>query len=178
MFATPTGAEEVCVSLLTSDPQLRIEQALPQFPGLALRLQGARVLTSEQGAVTALERTRGVVRGKIALVGDASGTVDGIAGLGLSLAFHQAICLGEALAREDLNYYQAAHQKISKLPARLNRLLLLMNQSARIRRKALRLFANSPRLFSQLMSLHTGQQGKEEIKTTELLGLGWRVLWA
>jgi flavin-dependent dehydrogenase len=178
MFATPTGAEEVCVSLLTSDPQLRIEQALPQFPGLALRLQGARVLTSEQGAVTALERTCGVVRGKIALVGDASGTVDGIAGLGLSLAFHQAICLGEALAREDLNYYQAAHQQIGKLPARLNRLLLLMNQSTWIRRKALRLFASSPRLFSQLMSLHTGQQVKEEIKTTELLGLGWRVLWA
>jgi len=178
MFATPTGAEEVCVSLLTSDPQMRIERALPEFPGLARRLQGAPVLTSEQGAVTALERTRGVVRGNIALVGDASGSVDGIAGLGLSLAFQQAICLGEALAREDLNYYEAAHGRICKLPARLNRLLLLMNESEWIRRKVLRLFSNSPRLFTGLMSLHTGQQGKEEIRAAELLGLGWRVLWA
>jgi len=96
----------------------------------------------------------------------------------LSLAFQQAICLGEALAREDLNYYEAAHGRICKLPARLNRLLLLMNESAWIRRKALRLFSNSPRLFTGLMSLHTGQDGKKEIKATELLGLGWRVLWA
>jgi flavin-dependent dehydrogenase len=178
MVVTPTGAEEICVSLLTSDPQMRIERALPQFPGLARRLQGAPTLTSEQGAVTALERTRAVVRGNIALVGDASGTVDGIAGLGLSLAFQQAISLGEALAREDLNYYQAAHLRICKIPARLNRLLLLMNQSTWIRRKALRLFADSPRLFSGLMSLHTGQRGPEEIKARELLDLGWRVLWA
>jgi len=178
MFATPTGAEEVCVSLLTSDPRMRVERALPLFPGLARRLQGAPVLTSEHGAVTVLERTRGVVRGNIVLVGDASGSVDGIAGLGLSLAFQQAICLGEALASEKLNYYQAAHRRIGKLPARLNRLLLLMNESTWIRRRALRLFSSSPRLFTELMSLHSGEHGKKEIKASDLLGLGWRVLWA
>jgi flavin-dependent dehydrogenase len=178
MFATPTGAEEVCVTVLTSDPQMRVERALSQFSILARRLQGAPVLTAEQGAITALESTRGVVRDNIALVGDASGTVDGIAGVGLSLAFQQAIRLGEAMAREDLRYYEEAHRSICELPMRLNRLLLLMSERSRIRRKALRLFARSPRLFSRLMSLHTGQQGKEEIRATELLGLGWRVLWA
>ena len=178
MFATPTGAEEVCVSVLTSDPQMRIERALPQFPGLAQRLQGAPTLTSEQGAITALERTRGVVRGNIALAGDASGSVDGIAGVGLSLAFQQAVHLGEALARQDLKHYQAEHRRICKIPTRLNRMLLLMSESAWMRRKVLRLFANSPGMFGALMLLHTGQRRAEELKAGEVLGLGWRVLWA
>jgi flavin-dependent dehydrogenase len=178
MVVTPTDAREICLSLLTSDPQMRIEHALPQFPSLARRLRGTLKPTTEKGAVTALERTRAVVRRNIALVGDASGTVDGIAGAGLSLAFQQAVQLGEALARENLDYYQAAHRRICKIPAQLNRLLLLMNQSAWIRRKALRLFADSPRLIAGLIALHTGQQGPEEIKARKLLDLGWRVLWA
>lgn len=178
MFATPTGAEEVCVSVLSSDPHMRIERALLEFSDLARRMQGARTLTSEQGAVTALESTRGVVRRNIALVGDASGSVDGIAGVGLSLAFQQAMSLGEALAREDLKYYQAAHRRMCKIPTRLNRMLLLMSESRWMRRKVLRLFAESPGLFGSLMSLHTGQRGPEELKASEVIDLGWRVLWA
>jgi len=178
MFVTPTGSEEVSVSLLTSDPQMRIDRALPHFPSLARRLHGAATLTTELGAVTAFERARAVVRGKIALVGDASGSVDGIAGLGLSLAFQQAIFLGEALARKDLKYYQAAHRRICKIPTRLNRVLLLMSESAWMRRKVLRLFAESPGMFAALISLHTGQRAPEELKAGEVFDLGWRVLWA
>ncbi|HYL68741.1 MAG TPA: hypothetical protein VEX69_06225, partial [Candidatus Limnocylindria bacterium] len=178
MFATPTGPEEVCVSVLTSDPQMRIERALLKFSGLAQRLQSATTLTSEQGAVTALEKTRGVVRGNIALVGDASGSVDGIAGVGLSLAFQQAIRLGEAMRREDLKRYQAAHRRMCKIPTRLNRVLLQMSESKWMRRKVLRLLAKSPGMFSQLMSLHTGQREPEELKAREVIDLGWRVLWA
>jgi menaquinone-9 beta-reductase len=178
MFATPTGAEEVCVSVLTSDPHLRIERALLKFPGLARRLRGAATLTPERGAVTALEWRRSVVRGNIALVGDASGSVDGIAGVGLSLAFQQAICLGEAMARQDLKFYQAAHRRICKIPTRLNRVLLMMSESAWIRRKVLRLLAESPGTFGALMSLHTGQRAPEELKARDVIDLGWRALWA
>jgi flavin-dependent dehydrogenase len=178
IFVTPTGNTEVCVSLLTRDPQLRIDEALLRFPELVQHLRGARGLTAEQGAITGLEKTRGVVRGSVALVGDASGTVDGIAGQGMSLAFQQAIRLGEALAGGDLNPYAAAHRRICKMPARLNRLLLLMDQSSWIRRKALRLFAKTPRLFAGVMSIHTGQRAPEDVKAREFLDLGWRVLWA
>jgi flavin-dependent dehydrogenase len=178
MVVTPTNAEEICISALTSDPQMRIERMLPQFPLLAQRLQDAPKVTTEQGALTVLETARGVVRGNIALAGDAAGTVDAISGQGLSLAFQQAKSLGEALARGDLNYYRMAHERICKNHLRLNRLLLLMCHSALIRRKTLRLFANSPGFFAGLMLLHTGQQGREVIKAKEILDLGWRVLWA
>ncbi len=43
-----------------------------------------------------------MVRNNVALVGDASCTVDGVSGQGLSLAFQQALALGDALAAGDL----------------------------------------------------------------------------
>jgi flavin-dependent dehydrogenase len=178
IFLTPTGSDEVCVALLSHDPQLRIDQALAHFPEVAERLKGSSPLTAELGGVTALGRARGVVSGHVALVGDASFTVDGISGQGLSLAFQQANILAEAFAREDLGYYEIAHREISRAPWRMTRLLLLMDESAWLRRKVLRLFAGNPALFSKIMSAHMAETAQESLKATEVLGLGWQVLRA
>jgi menaquinone-9 beta-reductase len=178
MFVTPTGAGEVCVALLSSDPQMRIERALAQFPEVAGRLRGARAITQEAGAVSVLGRARAVARGSVALVGDASCPIDGIAGQGLSLAFQQAVVLGEALAREDLRYYEAAHKQITGMAIRMTRLLLLMNSSAWLRRKTLRLFANNPHVFARMISLHTREDEASDLKARDVAGLGWRVLGA
>jgi len=178
MVITPTGAEEICVSVFSSDPNVRIDRALEQFPDAAAHLRGARGATPEQGAVTALEQAHLVVRGRVALVGDASCTVDGIAGHGMSLAFQQAGHLAEALARNDLAYYESTHHRISRMPARMTRLLLLLDQSAWLRKKALRLFASRPALFSRMIGMHTGERKQETIRARELFDLGWRVLRA
>jgi len=178
MFVTPTAAEEVCVALLSNDPLMRIERALPQFPEVARRLRGARTITQETGAVSVLGRARAVVRGNVALVGDASCAIDGIAGKGLSLAFQQALALGEAFAREDLAGYAQAHREITSMPVRLTRLLLLMNSSAWLRRKALRFFANNPNAFAKIISLHTRAARRRELNARDFAGLGWRILWA
>lgn len=178
MFITPTGSDEICIALLSHNPQLRIDRALAHFPEVARRLQDSRPLTAELGSVTALGRTRGVVGANVALVGDASFTVDGIAGQGLSLAFQQAILLTEAFACEDLGRYEIAHREISKAPWRMTRLLLLMDRSEWVRRKVLRLFAGNPALFSKIMSAHMAEAAQETLKTTEMLSLGWQVLRA
>jgi len=178
MFVTPTADDEVCVALLSHDPGLRIERGLAYFPAVAKHLNGARPRTAELGSVTALGHARRVINGNVALVGDASFTVDGIAGLGLSLAFEQAILVADAIAREDLTLYEAAHRKISAAPWRMTRLLLLMDQSAWVRRKVLRLFARKPVLFSKMMSAHMSQTMDETLHATEMLGLGWQVLRA
>ncbi len=178
IFLTPTGEDEVCVALLSHDPQLRIDRGLAYFPEIAKRLQGARQLTAELGGVTSLGRARGVVSGHVALVGDASFTVDGVTGQGLSLAFQQAILLAEALSRDDLSYYEIAHAEISRAPWRMTRLLLLMDQSAWVRRKVLRLFAANPALFWKIMSAHMTEIAQASLKATEVLGLGWQVLRA
>jgi 2-polyprenyl-6-methoxyphenol hydroxylase-like FAD-dependent oxidoreductase len=114
----------------------------------------------------------------VALVGDASCTVDGIAGQGLTLAFRQALALGDALSRGDLLSYELAHRRITEPAMRMARLLLLMDSSAMLRRKVLRLFAARPALFSKVMSIHTGESAPEELNAAAMMNLGWQVLWA
>ena len=157
IYVTPTGRSEVCIALLAADPQLRLAQALQQFPELAARLRAAQPLTAELGGLTMLERVGKVARGNTALVGDASFTVDGITGQGLSLAFEQALPLGEALAAENLAAYEIAHRKLVNAPARMARLLLLLARNDWLRRKTLRIFATRPHLFAKLVSMHAAK---------------------
>lgn len=178
MVLTPTGAREICVSLFTSDSRLRLNHALEAFPAVARRAGAAQATSAEAGTVTMLSKARAVTRENVALVGDASCTVDGVAGQGLSLAFQQAIKLADALSRGDLAQYRAAHSRIVRTPVRTTRLLLAMNTSSVLRRKALRLFAANAALFSKMISIHTGHSSPEALKPGDMLNLGWRVLWA
>jgi menaquinone-9 beta-reductase len=169
IYVTPTGAQEVCIALLTSDPQMRIPDALPQFPKLAASLNDAQPLTPELGAVTTLERSGKVARGSTALVGDASFTVDGITGQGLSLAFQQALDLSDAIAAENLAAYEIAHRKRVSAPARMARLLLFLARHDPVRRITLRTFAKNPRLFARLLSLHSGKTASRPVAPIEIL---------
>jgi menaquinone-9 beta-reductase len=178
MAVTPTGRREVCLSFFTSDPAVRLSRAFTLFPEVALRVGGAHPLSSEAGAVTMLRRARGVTRGNVALVGDASCTVDGIAGMGLSLALQQAIHLADALAHENLSDYSSAHRCLVRTPMRITRLLLAMNSSSALRRKVLRLFAAKPALFAKIISIHGSESAFSAFGASELLNLGWRALWA
>jgi menaquinone-9 beta-reductase len=122
LFVTPTGAQEVCIALLSSDPRLGTNRALAQFPEVARHLRNAQPITREAGAVSLLRQARAVTRDNAALVGDASCAIDGIACQGLSLAFQQAPALGEALARNELAHYETAHRRITSVPVRMTRL--------------------------------------------------------
>jgi 2-polyprenyl-6-methoxyphenol hydroxylase-like FAD-dependent oxidoreductase len=114
----------------------------------------------------------------VALVGDASCTIDGIAGQGLSLAFQEAIHLADAFARNDLGYYKSAHRRVTRTAILTTILLLVMDRSNWIRRKALRLFARDPGLFSRMISIHTGEASVDVLGMEEILNLGWRVIFA
>jgi flavin-dependent dehydrogenase len=178
IYVTPTGPGEVCIALLASDPQMRIETALCQFSELTDRLRGAQPLTAELGGVTMLERFGKVARARAALVGDASFAVDGITGQGLSLAFQQAIYLGEALASENLASYEIAHRKIVTRPARMARLLLLLDRNDWLRRITLRILAQHPNLFARLLSMHAGESASPSIKPREICDVGCQALRA
>ncbi len=178
MIATPTGFAEVCLALFTRNPRLRIAEALTKFPDLARRVEGARATSTEGGARTALTLARFVVRGNIALVGDAACSIDGIAGQGLNLAFQASQHLANALAREDLSAYAAAHREMTRVPMRITRLMLLMAHYPWIRQKTLRMFAARPGFFSKMMSIHAGIGDADAFGIHGLFGLGWRVLRA
>lgn len=84
MYVTPIAADEVRVAFITRDLQTRFDAALPQFARLAARLQSAELAGATIGAVTASRRMRKVFDDRIALIGEAAGSVDAITGEGLS----------------------------------------------------------------------------------------------
>ena len=113
---------------------LRMDAALPLFPTLERLLRNAAATTNERGAVSATRRLERVSGGRVALVGDASGSVDAITGEGLCLLFQEAGALAEAMAAGDLGIYERAHRRISRRPRFMSDLLLLLAQRRRLRR--------------------------------------------
>ncbi len=176
IFITPMAGREVGVAVLSRDPRLRIEGALPRFPALAEKLLGAEPTTRELGDTTSLRILPAVTRGRVALVGDASGTVDAVTGHGLSLSFQQAIPLAEAMRRDDLAHYQHAHKKIAAVPITMTRLMLLMGGSDWIRRRTIRLFQKTPGLFAKLLAIHTEAMPLSSVGLAEIADFGWRFL--
>ncbi len=154
IYVTPVGREEICVALISTNPDLRLDEALKDFPGLAARLGHAAHASTERGAVTVSRTLQRVYRGNTALVGDASGGVDAITGEGLCLAFRQAALLADCLADGNLARYQEEHRRLIRRPALMARLMLLMGNHARLRQCVMQIFAVRPRSLSALLSLH------------------------
>lgn len=178
IFVTPTGYDEVCLSLFTSDRRFRIQDAIPAFPELEDRLRTVSPLDLEIGNVTSLRNSRVAARGRFALVGDASCSVDGIAGQGLSLAFQQAVSLAEALSAGDLSSYAAVHHRITENARRVTGLLLGMSCSPWIRRKVLRLFSSKPEIFSRMIALHASPTPGQTVGVGAVLHLTLEMLGA
>jgi flavin-dependent dehydrogenase len=154
IYVTPIGPREVCAALISRDPRLRLDEALARFPQLAARLAGAPRANMERGAVTANRALPRVYRGNVALIGDASGSVDAITGEGLCLSFRQAIALADSLASGDLAGYQVAHRRLARRPTLMSNLMLAMDRRSWLRQPAFRAMAFEPRIFQSLLSFH------------------------
>jgi flavin-dependent dehydrogenase len=176
IFITPLAGREVGVGVLSRAPGLRIAGALSRFPILAQKLRGAVQTTREFGDTTSLRTLPVVARERVALIGDASGTVDAVTGHGLSLSFQQALPLAEAMRLNNLAHYQNAHKKIATVPVAMSRLMLLMGGNDWIRRKTMRLFQKTPGLFSKLLAIHAETTPFSSVGMAEIAGFGWKFL--
>lgn len=157
VYVTPTGPADVCVSVLTRDPRLRIDEVLQAFPAIARRVTGAEASSKERGAACVSRSLEDVSRGRVLLVGDASCTVDPITGDGLSLAMQQAMSIAGALARDDPAAYRRAHRRTVRLPMLMSRMMLMLAERRWMRRRAIRRLGAHPRLFRKLLSMHVGE---------------------
>jgi flavin-dependent dehydrogenase len=163
--------------LISRDPQERFASVGSEFPQLARRLASAKPTSSERGAVTLARSLERVYRGRIALIGDASGSVDAITGEGLSLGFHQALALADALEAGDLQTYQVAHRRLTRRPTMMGRLLLLLDRQPKLRGRAMRALVAHPDLFARLVAVHIGDTSAGHLASTGAL-LGWRFVTA
>ena len=175
LYVTPVSASEVCVALLSGDPRLRLDDALPRFPEVQRRLCGAEPASTERGAVTASRWLRKVIRGNVALVGDASGSVDAITGEGMCLLFQHATALAAAMEAGDLRTYQTAHRRAGQRPRMMASLMLLLGRQRGLRDRTLRALASRPRLFRRLLEMHVGDLSAADFAANGL-ALGWRML--
>src|SRR5579862_2238319 len=176
IFITPMAGEEIGVAVLSRDPALRLEGALRLFPALAEKLRSAEQTTREVGDATSLRILPAVTRGRVALIGDASGGVDAVTAHGLSLSFQQAVPLAEAIRLNDIAHYQHAHKRIAAVPITMARLMLLMAGNDWIRRRTIRLFQKTPGLFSRLLAIHTETMPLSSIGAADIAGFGWKFL--
>jgi flavin-dependent dehydrogenase len=176
LVVTPVAPDELGVSVVARDPRMRLGDALRQVPELAQRLAGALPISRLRGARCALRILRRVQRGNVALIGDASGSVDPLTGEGLGLAFKQAAALSEALAADDLRIYQRAHDEISQNSRLMSRLLLAMDAHPSLRRRAFRALAAKPHIFASLLNAHVQAVPQCSLGIAETLRLGWTLI--
>jgi flavin-dependent dehydrogenase len=158
LYIAPLGDEEVGVSLLTSTRGRRLTDALPDFPAVAHRLAGAAHTSGMRGAVTRTRSLRAVIRGNIAVLGDASGSVDAVTGEGLLSAFRQASALADAIAAGEPKRYAVAHARMAKAPQRMARLLLLLDRYPWLERRFVATMATHPETFAALLRVHLAEQ--------------------
>ncbi len=177
IYVTPVSHDQVCVALISRDPKLRLNEALREFPELQERLSGVQASSSERGALTTTCKLRRVSRGNVALIGDASGTVDAITGEGLCLSFSQAMVLADCLRNGDLSAYEVKHRQLAVRPLLMARLMLLLDRRPRLQHKTLRAFQKRPHVFRRLLELHVGTLSPLHL-TVDGLTLGWGLLTA
>jgi menaquinone-9 beta-reductase len=156
IYVTPVAANEVGVATLSRDPRLRVDQSLADFPALRERLTAASYVSPEKGALSVSRRLHRVQQDGLALLGDASGSVDAITGDGLSLAFKQALALTAAFQAGKLADYELAHQRAGKMPHRMASLLLALDSHAALRRIAMASMAKRPEIFAAFLKAHVG----------------------
>jgi menaquinone-9 beta-reductase len=177
VYVTPVSPSEVCVALISSDPKLRLERALGEFPELRAHLRDAEYGSTERGAITVTRRLRRVYRDRTVLIGDASGGVDAITGEGLCLTFRQAALLGESLASGDLTGYQRGHRALGRRPALMSHMMLLMAKHPALRRRTMQVFEKNPSAFSGMLALHVGE-GSARNHVSNGISMGWQLLKA
>jgi flavin-dependent dehydrogenase len=158
-YVTPVSSSEICVAFVSRRKMASADHALSLFPALKRHLIAAKPSGPARGSITLGRTLPRVVSGNIALIGDASGSVDAITGEGLALGFRQAAALAQALNANNLAAYQLVHRRIQRLPTVMSEALLLMDRFPRIRDRSLNLFQRSPWLFGRLLQLHIGHAG-------------------
>jgi flavin-dependent dehydrogenase len=172
IYVTPVAGDEVCVAVLSRDSQLRLQEALSDFPDLYYRLENTEPVSAEMGAISASRALVSVYRGNIALVGDASGSVDAITGEGICVSIKQARALAMAIKSGSLAEYQREHRKLMSRPQTMASLMLMLEPNAGLQRRALAGLAQSPDLFRSLLEIHVGTADFADLCSWNLFNFG------
>jgi flavin-dependent dehydrogenase len=176
VYVTPVADDCVCVAFITRGQQQDRANFLAEFPEIAAKVQDAPLRSRERGAISATRRLHCVGKGTVALVGDASGSVDAITGEGLALSFRQALALAEAIESGHLAPYRKMHRSLARLPQAMAKLMLTMDRWPVLQRRGLSVLAENPRLFQELLAIHVGEGSLSRFAATRGISMAWQLL--
>jgi flavin-dependent dehydrogenase len=177
-YVTPIAPDEVCVAFISRKKHSAGAFSLGPYPELKKRLGCADIVSAPRGAMTLGRILHRVTAGHVALIGDASGSVDAITGEGLALSFRQALALSDAFVHNDLDLYEAAHRSIGRVPAFMSRMMLVLDRHQLLRRHTLQAFERSPQLFARMLGVHVGAAPLRWLGDGGVLRLGWGLITA
>ncbi len=169
VYVTPVAPDEVGIALISRDPHLRLDQAIHGFPEIEGRLRGVPHASREMGSLSVSRKLANVHTRRLALMGDASGSVDAVTGEGLGLSFRQALALAHAIDSKQLSHYEAAHRDVFRRVRAMSRLLLMLDRHPGLQRRVLDGLSQHPAVFSSLLAFHVGQKDIGDL-------LGWDLL--
>lgn len=172
IYVTPTAPDEICVAVISRDSKLRLDEALEDFPELKSHLRRAEPLSGEMGALSVSRTLKSVYRNNVALIGDASGSVDAITGEGICVSVKQARVLAAAIDADNLQQYRREHRRLMRRPQTMASLMLMLECNAEVQRRALAGLARNPAVFQSLLAVHVGAAQFTHLCSWDLLQFG------
>lgn len=149
LYITPVADDTIGVAMLAAR-HVDFDEAIAGVPALADRLAGAASASSRRGAGPFRQRTSARVRGRVLLVGDASGYVDAITGEGLRLGFEEAREAVRCIAADRPEDYERAWKQTTREFRVLTRRLVVAATSP-LRPGIVPLAAAAPALFGAVV---------------------------
>lgn len=178
VYITPIAADQISVAVLSSNPKLRLKDAILRCAPLQDKLQRFTPVTTERGSLTVSRRLRQVWSGTAALLGDASGSLDAITGEGLCISFKQAKVLANCIEAASLDKYQQYHESLCRRPRAMESLMLILNRHDGLRRRVMFALSREPELFAQFIAIHVGHSSFSEIPILQACRFGRNILAA
>jgi flavin-dependent dehydrogenase len=148
-YVTPVAPDMVGVAMLTST-RASFDDHLRQFPALADRLTAP--VGDVRGAGPLRQRARARVRGRVLLVGDASGYVDALTGEGVALALAQARVAVAAVRDGDPARYEREWRQVTRRYRLLTAGLLEATRRPSVRRALVPAATRLPSVFGSVVN--------------------------
>lgn len=150
-YVTPVAPDLVGVAVLTSAPT-GLDDLLTSFPELSALIADRPVAGPDRGAGPLRQRVTRRVRGRVLLVGDASGYVDALTGEGIALALREAEAAVAAMVAGRPSRYDRDWRVVTRRYRLLTTGLVHATRVGPVRRALVPAAERLPRVFSAAVS--------------------------
>lgn len=188
IYVTPSGKNRIEIAFLWDKDQFQprkkdwFTSLLEVFPEVHHKIQKAPSLSEAKGIGPLAVGCSSSVADRVILIGDANTYLDGITGEGISLAFEQAILVGEilpdlirknTLKKQHLQKIESAFLPGKKRYVTLTKLALLLTRYPFLRCIVIRSLSRCPEVFQHFLEANMGTRSLFKFPLLSC----WRLLW-